>query len=124
MSNDRNLESLKRGWSDLAKGNWDSLAAAYAEDMIFVLPGQKDVLEGRQGFRAALDNIGAALPPGFDITDLRYCLGENEITSIVEWKSEKIPEGTQSAVLFKFNSDGLVTEERWFVDTEQWKAAF
>ena len=47
-----------------------------------------------------------------------------EITNIVEWKSEKIPEGTQSAVLFKFNSDGLVTEERWFVDTEQWKAAF
>jgi hypothetical protein len=27
-------------------------------------------------------------------------------------------------VLFKFNDDGLVTEERWFVDTEQWKAAF
>jgi hypothetical protein len=124
MSNDRNLESLKRSWSDLAEGNLDSLAAAYAEEMIFVLPGQKDVLEGKQGFRTALDNIGAALPPGFDITDLRYCVGENEITNIVEWKSEKIPEGTQSAVLFKFNSDGLVTEERWFVDTEQWKAAF
>ena len=101
-----------------------SFAAAYAEDMVFVLPGQKDVLEGRQDFRAALDNIGAALPPGFDITDLRYCLGENEITNIVEWKSDKIPEGTQSAVLFKFNSDGLITEERWFVDTEQWNAAF
>ena len=67
MSNDRNLESLKRGWSDLAEGNMDSLADAYAEDMIFVLPGQKDVLEGRQGFRAALDNIGAALPPGCDM---------------------------------------------------------
>ena len=82
------------------------------------------MLEGKQGFRAALDNIGAALPPGFDITAPRYCVGENEITNIVEWKSEKIPEGTQSAVLFKFNCDGLVTEERWYVDTEQWKAAF
>lgn len=124
MIDDRNLENLKKGWTDLAEGNWDSLAAAYTEDMIFVLPGQKDVLQGRQSFREALDNIGAALPPGFDITDLRYCLGDNEITTIVEWKSEKIPEGTQSAVLFKFNPDGLVTEERWFVDTEQWKAAF
>lgn len=124
MSSDRNLEYLKKGWADLAEGNMDSLAAAYTEDMIFVLPGQNDVLQGRQGFREALDNIGAALPPGFDITDLSYCLGENEITTIVEWKSEKIPEGSQSAVLFKFNPDGLVTEERWFVDTEQWKAAF
>ena len=124
MSSDRNLENLKKGWADLAEGNMDSLAAAYTEDMIFVLPGQNDVLQGRQGFREALDNIGAALPPGFDITDLSYCLGENEITTIVEWKSEKIPEGSQSAVLFKFNPDGLVTEERWFVDTEQWKAAF
>jgi len=26
-------------------------------------------------------------------------------------------------VLFKF-TDGKVHEERWFVDTEQWKAAF
>ena len=124
MSSDRNLENLKKGWADLAEGNMDSLAAAYTEDMIFVLPGQNDVLQGRQGFREALDNIGAALPPGFDITDLSYCLGENEITTIVEWTSEKIPEGSQSAVLFKFNPDGLVTEERWFVDTEQWKAAF
>ena len=124
MSNDRNLENLKKGWADLAEGNMDSLAAAYTEDMIFVLPGQNDVLQGRQSFREALDNIGAALPPGFDITDLRYCVGENEITSIVEWKSEKIPGGSQSAVLFKFDPDGLVTEERWFVDTEQWKAAF
>jgi len=26
--------------------------------------------------------------------------------------------------LFKFDPDDLITEERWFVDTEQWKAAF
>lgn len=124
MSDNRNLENLKKSWADLADGNLDSLAAAYIEDMVFVLPGQEDVLEGRQNFRSALDNLGAALPPGFEITDLRYCVGENEITNIVEWKSEKLPQGSQSAVLFKFNADGLVTEERWFVDTEQWKAAF
>jgi hypothetical protein len=64
------------------------------------------------------------LPPGFDITDLRYCVGENEITNIVEWKSDKIPDGTHSAILWKFNPEGQITEERWFVDTEQWKAAF
>jgi hypothetical protein len=27
-------------------------------------------------------------------------------------------------VQFKFGADDLITEERWFVDTEQWKAAF
>jgi len=124
MSNDRNVETLKKGWADLGEGNWDALASAYSEDMIFVLPGQMDVLKGRQNFRSALDNLGAALPPGFDISDLRYCVGENEITNIVEWKSDKIPDGTQSAILFKFNVEGQITEERWFVDTEQWKAAF
>ena len=124
MSNDRNVETLKKGWADLGEGDWDALASAYSEDMIFVLPGQMDVLKGRQNFRSALDNLGAALPPGFDITDLRYCVGENEVANIVEWKSDKIPDGTQSAILFKFNAEGQITEERWFVDTEQWKAAF
>ncbi len=124
MSNDRNVETLKKGWADLGEGKWDALASAYSEDMIFVLPGQMDVLEGRQNFRSALDNLGAALPPGFDITDLRYCVGENEVTNIVEWKSDKIPDGTQSAILFKFDAEGQITEERWFVDTEQWKEAF
>jgi hypothetical protein len=51
-------------------------------------------------------------------------MGEDEIVNIVEWTSDKIPGGTQSSVLFKFNADGLITEERWYVDTEQWKAAF
>lgn len=124
MSNDRNVETLKQGWADLGKGDWDALASGYSENMIFVLPGQMDVLKGRQNFRSALDNLGAVLPPGFDITDLRYCVGENEVTNIVEWKSDKIPDGTQSAILFKFNAEGQITEERWFVDTEQWKGAF
>jgi hypothetical protein len=42
----------------------------------------------------------------------------------VEFTSDKLPNGSQCAVLFKFNSDDLITEERWFVDTEQWKSAF
>ena len=48
--------------------------------------------------------------------------GENEVVSIVEWKSEKVA-GSQLSVLFKFKGDKIY-EERWFVDTEQWKNAF
>lgn len=124
MSNAKQLEDLKAGWAALAAGEMDKLASFYAEDMIFALPGQNDVLEGRPAFRAALDSIGDALPPGFDITDLRYCPGDNEIVNIVEFTSDKLPDGSQCAVLFKFNSDDLIIEERWFVDTEQWKGAF
>jgi hypothetical protein len=82
------------------------------------------VLRGRDAFRGALDNIGAAFPPGFEITGLRYCVGEGEVAIVVEWSATKLPEGSQSAVLFKFNDAGQIAEERWFVDTEQWKAAF
>ena len=46
-----------------------------------------------------------------------------EVVSVVEWKSDKVPAGSQLAVLFRFTA-GKVHEERWFVDTEQWKAAF
>ena len=108
----------------LGAGDMDGLAAFYAPDMVFVLPGQDDVLNGRDAFRAALDNIGAALPPGFDIKAMRYCVGENEVANVVEWSSTKLPGGSQSVVLFKFDDAGQITEERWFVDTEQWKAAF
>ena len=124
MANGKQLEDLKAGWAALAAGEMDKLASFYAEDMIFVLPGQNDVLEGRTAFRAALDGIGQALPPGFAIKDLRYCQGDNEIVNVLEFTADKLPNGSQCAVLFKFASDDLITEERWFVDTEQWKAAF
>ncbi|WP_205389890.1 nuclear transport factor 2 family protein [Sulfitobacter sp. SK011] len=124
MAHEKQLEDLKAGWAALAAGEMDKLASFYSEDMIFVLPGQDDVLKGRTAFRAALDSIGQALPPGFDITDLRYCPGDNEIMNVIEFTSEKLPNGSQCAVLFKFNSDDKIIEERWFVDTEQWKAAF
>lgn len=124
MDQQTNRTNLQAGWDALAKGAFDELASYYAEDMLFIIPGQNDVLAGRAAFREALNGISAVLPPGFDIKDLRYCMGEDEIVNIVEWTSDKIPSGTQSTVLFKFNEDGLVTEERWYVDTEQWKAAF
>ncbi|GAF86943.1 unnamed protein product [marine sediment metagenome] len=124
MTNTKQIDDLKAGWAALAAGEMDKLASFYAEDMIFVLPGQNDVLLGRSAFRSALDNIGQALPPGFDIKDLRYCPGDNEIVNVLEFTADKLPDGSQCAVLFKFNGDGLITEERWFVDTEQWKAAF
>ena len=124
MASMEQIEKLKKGWEALETGDMDTLASYYAEDMIFVLPGQNDVLEGRAAFRAALDNIGQALPPGFKITDLRYCPGDDEVVNVVEFTADKLPDGSQCAILFKFDSDNQIIEERWFVDTEQWKAAF
>ncbi len=118
-----NVEVVERGWDAVARGDWDTLIADYTEDMIFVMPGQNDVLNGTGAFRNALENLGAALPPGFDITSIRQIGESGEVASILEWKSDKVPGGSQLAVLFKLR-DGKVHEERWFVDTEQWKAAF
>ena len=75
-----------------------------------------------QAFRSALDSLGEILPPGFEITGLRQIEGGNEVVSIVEWKSGKIAD-SQLSVLFKFDGDKIY-EERWFLDTEQWKSAF
>lgn len=126
MSNAKNIETVKSAWKALDRGDWDMLSAYYSEDMIFVIPGQNDGLIGRQAFRSVLESIAEILPPGFSPTALRYFGGEidGEVINIIEWKSDKIPNGTQSAILWKFNKAGEITEERWFVDTEQWKAAF
>jgi len=113
---------VQRGWDAFGAGNFDALAADYTEDMAFIMPGQTNVLKGRPGFRAALDNLGAALPPGFEVTGLRQIEGKGEVVSVVEWKSRKIA-SSQLAILFKFKGDKIY-EERWFVDTEQWKSAF
>lgn len=113
---------VQQGWEAVGKGDFDTLVKDYADDMIFIMPGQSDVLEGRQAFRQALNGLGQMLPGGFEITGLRQIEGENEVVSIVEWKSAKIP-GSQLAVLFKFNGD-KICEERWFVDTEQWQSGF
>jgi len=113
---------VQRGWDAVGAGDFDTLVADYMEDMRFIMPGQADVLEGRAAFRAALDDLADLLPPGFEITGLRQLQGEDEVVSIVEWKSAKVA-GSQLAVLFKFNGEKIY-EERWFIDTEQWKRAF
>ena len=118
-----NAQTVATGWELVGKGDWDTLVQDYVEDMIFIMPGQNDVLEGRDAFRQALDNIGAALPPGFDITALRNVGDGDDVISLVNWKSDKVPDGSQLAVLFRFKGDKIY-EERWFIDTEQWKAAF
>jgi len=115
-------EIVQRGWEAVAAGDFDTLVADYEENMTFVMPGQGDVLEGRQAFRKALDSLGQILPPGFTIESIRHIDGANEVVSIIEWKSDKIP-SSQLNVLFKFNDDKII-EERWFIDTEQWKSAF
>lgn len=115
-------EIVQRGWDAIGSGDFDALVEDYIEDMIFIMPGQADILEGRKSFREALNGFGEIVPPGFEITGLRHLEGEDEVVSIVEWKSEKVT-GSQSSVLFKFKGD-KISEERWFVDTEQWKGAF
>ena len=115
-------EIVQRGWDAVGARDFDALVADYVEDMTFIMPGQADVLEGRQAFRAALDGLGEILPPGFEITGLRNIEGDNEVVSIVDWKSDNVP-GSQLSVLFRFAGD-KVNEERWFIDTEQWKGAF
>lgn len=116
-------EIVGRGWDMVARGDWDVLVEDYTEDMIFAMPGQNDVLNGKLAFRDALNNLGAALPPGFNITSIRQVGETGEVVSLVEWTSDNVPEGSQLAVLFKFTA-AKIMEERWFVDTEQWKAAF
>jgi ketosteroid isomerase-like protein len=114
---------VQRGWEAVGRGDWDTLIADYTSGMTFVMPGQGDVLEGRTAFRNALENIGAALPPGFNITALRQIGDGDEVVSIIDWTADKVPHGSQLAVLFRF-AGTKVNEERWFIDTEQWKAAF
>lgn len=113
---------VQRGWEAVGRGDFDTLVDDYVEDMVFIMPGQSNILEGRQAFRAALDGLGEILPPGFEISGLRQIEGENEVISILEWKSEKVAD-SQLSVLFKFDGDKIY-EERWFIDTEQWKSAF
>ena len=115
-------EIVQRGWEAVGAGNFDALVEDYVDDMIFIMPGQNDVLKGRRNFREALNGLGSILPPGFEITGLRQVEGDGEVLSIVEWKSSIVP-ASQLCVLFKFQGDKIF-EERWFIDTEQWKGAF
>lgn len=113
---------VQNGWEAVGAGDFDRLIVDYVDDMIFIMPGQADVLKGRQDFRTALNGLGNLLPPGFEITGLRHIEGKHEVVSIVEWQSNTI-EASQLSVLFKFTGN-KIHEERWFLDTQQWKSAF
>lgn len=41
---------VQRGWDAVGAGDFDTLVLDYLEDMTFIMPGQNDVLEGRQAF--------------------------------------------------------------------------
>ena len=112
---------VQSGWDAVGVGDFDTLVSDYTPDMLFIMPGQEDVLQGRDAFRSALNNLGALLPVGFEITGLRHLGGDNEVVSIVEWKSAKVS-SSQLTVLFKFSGEKIY-EERWFVDTKQWERA-
>jgi len=114
-------EVVQRGWEAVGAGDFDTLIEDYVEDMTFVMPGQDNTLKGRQPFREALNGLGDLLPKGFEITGLRQIEGVDEVVSIVEWRSETVP-ASQLSVLFRFVGD-KISEERWFIDTEQWKSA-
>jgi len=90
---------VQRGWDAVGTGDFDTLVTDYVDDMIFVMPGQSDILEGRDAFRSALDGLGGLLPPGFEITGLRQIEGENEVVSIIEWKSENVSDSQLSVCL-------------------------
>ncbi|MGF1502397.1 MAG: nuclear transport factor 2 family protein [Paracoccaceae bacterium] len=120
----RQVQAVADAWAAFGAGEFDALAAFYAEDTLFVMPGQTDVIEGRSAFRAALDGIGEAVPPGFKIDAVRYLTGPDEVVNIIDWSADKLPEGSTLAITFRFDDEGLISEERWFVDTVQWQAAF
>jgi len=53
---------VQRGWDAIGAGNFDALVDDYVEEMTFIMPGQADILEGRQAFRAALNGLGEDSP--------------------------------------------------------------
>lgn len=114
---------IEKGWELVAKGDWDTLITDYKDEAILVMPGQNDVIDGASAIHVALTNFGSVVPPGFAVTGVRQIGDGDEVVSVVDWKCDKIPNGTQSTVLFRI-ADGKIYEERWFMDTEQWKTAF
>ena len=82
-----NLASIvQRGWDAVAAGDFDALVADYEQDMKFLMPGQSDVLEGKDSFRAALNSLGQILPPGFEITGLRQIEGGRALRADIPLK--------------------------------------
>ena len=112
-------EIVQRGWDAFAAGDLDALLEDYTQDVLFVMPGQGDTFNGIPEFRGALEN--AVLPADFEVVNLRHIEDGDEVVTICTWKSGRVEE-SQLAALFRFRGDKIF-EERWFVDTEQWKGA-
>lgn len=102
---------IQRGCDAVGAGNLNTLVADYVANMPSIMPGQTGVLHGRQPFRSVPLWIasGRFFPPGFEITGLRHFEGDNEVISIVEWKSQKVSESKLS-VLFRFKDDEIYEE--------------
>jgi len=45
---------VQRGWDAVGAGDFDLLVTDYTEKMAFIMPGQYNVLNGKQEFRSAL----------------------------------------------------------------------
>ena len=56
------VDIVQQGWEAVGRGDFDTLVEDYVENMVFIMPGQSDILEGRQAFRVALDGLGEILP--------------------------------------------------------------
>lgn len=109
-----------RDWN--AAGGGNTLIADHGPDTVFVMPGQDDVLHGSAAFCGGLEHLGSALPPGFEIIALRQISDGDEVVSIVDWQSAECA-GSRLSVLFRLACERMC-EARWFMDSEQWKAAF
>ena len=48
---------VQRGWDAVGAGDFDTLVADYVVDMRFIMPGQADIIKGRQAFRSALNGL-------------------------------------------------------------------
>jgi len=111
-------------WAAFAADDLDRVVTYFAEDVVFMLPGQDRPGQGRAALRTRLEGFAEDLPPGFAVREVRYLTGGGEVVNVVEWAAEKLPTGSQALILFKFNDQGLITEERWYVDTLEWQAAY
>ena len=55
---------VQRGWNAVAAGDFDTLVADYEDNMVFIMPGQDDLLTGKNAFRSALNKLGESRQSG------------------------------------------------------------
>ena len=82
---------IQRGWDAVGAQDFDALVTDYTEQMTFIMPGQTDILVGRQEFRSALNGLGTILPPGFEITELRQLEGKMKLSQLLNGNQTRLP---------------------------------